>query len=417
MRRRALRCPIIQSHRVVIGVDIAKEESVAVAQMGDGTVAKPLRFTTTAEGFSKLLAYAEEATRATGATGFVVSLEPTGHYGWPLVCWLSSCGVEVFRVEPLHTSRVKELYDGTRRKTDAKDAVIIADLCRRGLCGPWVIQTGPFAELRVLSRRRQQLTKQRNAAKNRLHRHVDVVFPELRRLFAEMTSATVLALLSAVQTPAELLALTDEGLLELLVRASRGQLGEERAEALRRAAQASIGTTAGLEGHRLAIRQAVAELAHIQGQLREVEAAMHRQLEAVPYARRMLSIPQMGAITVATLLGELGDFKGYRHAAQLLKMAGLDLVEQSSGQLRGKRYISGKGRSYARQLLYLAALRMGNSVLAEPRRRMVETNKVQPTKAAVANSCRLLRILHALVRDDRAFDTTRFAPADLGQAA
>ena len=48
-------------------------------------------------------------------------------------------------------------------------------------------------------------------------------------------------------------------------------------------------------------------------------------------------------------------------------MAGLDLVETSSGKLRGKRYISGDGRSYALQLLYLAALRMGKSVLAESR--------------------------------------------------
>ena len=417
MRRRTLRCPIIQSNRVVIGVDIAKEQSVAVAQMGDGTVARPLRFITTAEGFTKLVAYAEEATKVSEATGFVVSLEPTGHYGWPLVCWLSSRGVEVFRVEPLHTSRVKELYDGTRRKTDNKDAVIIADLCRRGLCRRWVIQTGPFAELRVLSRRRQELTKQRNSAKNRLHRHMDVVFPELRRLFAKMTSKTVLALLAAVQTPAELLALAHEELTALLVRASRGQLGEERARALRQAAQASIGTTEGLEGHRLAIRQAVEELAHISNQLQEVEAAMSRQLEAVPYAKRMLSIPQVGAITAATLLGELGDFKGYRHAAQLLKMVGLDLVETSSGKLRGKRYISGKGRSYARQLLYLAALRMGKSVLAGPRHRMVEVNKVQPTKAAVANSCRLLRILHALVRDDVDFEPARVTPAEVLRAA
>jgi transposase len=413
MRRRTLRCPIIQSNRVVIGVDIAKRQSVAVAQMGDGTVAKARRFTTTAEGFASLVAYGQEAVKESGATGFVVSLEPTGHYGWPLVCWLVGQGVEVFRVEPLHTKRVKELYDGTRRKTDTKDAVIIADLCRRGLCRPWQVQVGPFAELRVLARRRQQLVKHRSAATNRLHRHLDVVFPELRRLFAKLTSATVLALLRMAPHPAAVRSLSLERLTELIRAVSRGQLGEERARALREAASRSVGATEGLSAHALAIRHAVEELDHVRVQLLDVEVAMRRQLEAVPYAKRMLSIRRLGAITVATLLGEFGDFKGYRRAAQLIKKAGLDLVEISSGQHRGKRHISRKGRAYARQMLYLAALRLGGSALAEPRRRMVEDHKVHPTKAAMANACRLLRILHALVRDDVDFDVGRYATVEV----
>jgi transposase len=417
MRRRTLRCPIIQPDRVVIGVDIAKKDSVAVAQMGDGTLTKPLRFETSAAGFHALLAYAERAVRASGARGFVVALEPTGHYGWPLVCWLLERGVEVFRVEPLHTSRVKELYDGTRRKTDAKDAVIIADLCRRGLCGLWRVQTGAFAELRVLTKRRQQLVKQRSAAVNRLHRHLDVVFPELQRLFAKTISATVLALLQVAPLPSAVLAMELDALTELLLRASRGQLGQERAVQLRQAALTSIGTREGTAAHTLAIRHAAEELAHTRRQLQDVEGEMLRQLAAVPYARRLSSIPGLGRITTATLLGEFGDLRGYRRAAQLIKMAGLDLVEISSGQLRGKRHISRRGRSYARQMLYLAALRLGNGVLAEPRRRMVEDHKVEPMKAAVANVCRLLRIIHALARDDVDFEAGRYEPAEVSSAA
>lgn len=406
MRRRTLCSPTIQSKIVVIGVDIAKNDSVAVAQAGDGTLAKPLKFKTSTEGFAELLRYAKRSVKSSKSQGFVVSLEPTGHYGLPLLSWLLSQGVTVYRVEPLHTNRVKELYDGTRRKTDSKDAAIVADLCRRGVCRRWELRTGAFAELRVLTRRRQQLVKQRSAETNRLHRHLDVVFPELRGLFGKVASRTVMWLLKELQTPAELLALGLEELTALLLRGSRGQLGRERAEELRSAARATIGTTLGLQGHALAIRQVVTGLEHTLQQLGEVEKAMGQQLARVPYAERMLSIPKLGAITAASLLGELGDLRGYRRSAQLVKMAGLDLVETSSGQRRGKRYISRRGRAYARQMLYLAALRMGGGVLKEARRRMVEENKVEPTKAAVANMCRLLRILHALVRDDVDFDAS-----------
>ena len=86
MRRRTRRCPIIQSNVVVIGVDIAKDDNVAVAQLGDGSTLKPLKFKTSVEGFERLLAYAKRASRM--SAGFVIGLEPTGHYGKPLLRWL-----------------------------------------------------------------------------------------------------------------------------------------------------------------------------------------------------------------------------------------------------------------------------------------------------------------------------------------
>lgn len=415
MRRRTRRCPIIQSNVVVIGVDIAKDDNVAVAQLGDGSTLKPLKFKTSVEGFERLLAYAKRASRM--SAGFVIGLEPTGHYGKPLLRWLQAREVEVRRVEPLHVNRMKELIDGTRRKTDAKDAVVIAELCRQGQCGRWRVLEGPFAELRVLSRRREQLVKQQVQCRNRLHRHLDEVFPELRGVFSNLLSATALALLAVVCTPAGVLATPEAELEELIRRASRGQLGLERVQELRAAAERSVGSPDALSSHRLAIRQTVADLSYLRGQLRELERELERQLRRVPYAPRLLSVPKLGVLTAATLLGELGDLRDFDRAAKLVKMAGLDLVEHSSGKRQGRRHISRRGRAYARQMLYLAALRMGNGVLAGPRRRMVEQNKITPAKAAIANACRLLRILHALVRDGVDFDATRHGVEEVAQAA
>lgn len=399
MRRRTPRCPMIQPDRIVIGVDIAKTNNVAVAQFGDGTEAKPKTFKTNRQGFETLIRYAQRAVQHAKATGFVVAFEATGHYGQPLLAWLTDKDIPVMRVEPLHTSRFKEIYDGTRRKTDAKDAAIIATLCRQGTYRPWRILAPPFAELRALSKRRQQLTKQRAATKNRLQRHLDVVFPELRTLFSDITCKTACLMLSRAPLPQDLLACDIEMLGALLRKASRGRLGIERARKIQQAARDSIGAKHAPQSHRIAIQQAVAELMHLQPLIDEVERAMKAQLGHIDYARHLLSIPKIGTITVATLLGEFGDLRGYRHSAQLIKMAGLDLIESSSGKKRGQRRISRRGRSYARQILYLAALRLGGGALAEQRRRMVEENKLPPVKAAVANCCRLLRIMHALVRD------------------
>lgn len=407
MKIRTLRSPCIQSDRIVIGVDIAKSTCVAVAQTGDGQVSKPLKFGTSRSGFEKLRTFALSMVEAKRATDFVVALEPTGHYGVPLVKWLEGQGIEVMRVEALHTNRFKELVDGTRRKTDAKDAAAIAMLCRQGTYRPYRLLTGVYADLRVLSRRREQLVKQRSQATNRLHRHLDEVFPELPKLFDRM-GPTLLALLEEASSPKAILDMPVGELATHLRAASRGNLGLERAHEIREAADMSVGSSIAAEAHRLAIRQLVEDSSHLHGQIGEVEREMKARLAQVPYADDLLSIPRLGVITLATLLGEFGDLRDFDRAAKLIKHAGLDLVESSSGARKGKRHISRRGRRYARQMLFLAALRMGGA-FALARARLLARDK-EPMVAAVANMCRLLRVMHAIVREGVPYDPAHGQP-------
>lgn len=408
--RRTRPCPPINPDTLVIGVDIAKALHVAVALASDGRSARPHRFAPTREGFESLNTYAGDSARRLGASGFVVALEPTGHYAETLVRWLAGQSVTTYSVQPLHTHRAKVLLDGSSRKTDPKDAEVVAMLCRQGLARPYRVPVGPFAVLRVASHQRQQLVKRRSQVVNRLHRHVDVVFPELRELFSKIESRTSLWVLKTMPAPPDVLAWTLEDLSDALYKASRGQLGTERAQQLVDAASSSVGVTEALAAHRLAIRQLLVELEHVLGQLAEVEGQMEAALAQVPYAALLRSIPGLGKVTTATLLGEFGDLRNFKVAKQLISMAGLSLVESSSGQHQGHHHIGRNGRAYARQMLYLAALRVGWGFLAEPRRRKVEDRKGSATKAAVANMARLLRVMHAIVRDSRPFDSARFTP-------
>ncbi|MCB9762272.1 MAG: IS110 family transposase [Alphaproteobacteria bacterium] len=396
----------------MIGVDVAKWNHVAVAALDDGWMAKPERFTNDVEGFSALWRYCEEAVREVERyTEFVVGFEPTGHYGEALARWLSERGVKLFQVQPLHTKRAKELYDGTWRKTDAKDAALVADLCRQGKAKPWRPPQGVFAELRLLGRTREQMVKRRSQVLNRVHRHVDVLFPELPKLFGKMDSPACLWWLRTVPTPEEVLAARRRTLIKGLHKASHHNLGEERVDALRAAAKRSVGIRDGARGHRAVLMQHLDELDQLTASRCAIEAEMVGRLEQVDYAPNLLSIPRLGATTTAILLGEFGDLRGYRHSRQLMSMAGLDLVEVSSGNkpaedVEPSRIISRRGRRYLRQVLYLASLRMGMDALAGPRARMLDA-KVIPKKAVLANACRLVRVMHALVRDGAFFDAAR----------
>lgn len=399
-------------------MDVAKEKLVGRAVAADGRTGKPLTFGCHLPGFESLLAYAQRSASSLGTSGFVMAMEPTGHYGEPLAAWLKAQGVEVFAVQPLKTARAKELYDGTWRKTDEKDALVIADLARRGLGNPWRLQTGPFAALRVLTRRREQLVEQRRQVVNRIHRHRDVLFPELRTLFPKLEGRASRWVLRNVPAPAAVREMGIEALSEKLSETSRGQLGRKRAEVMLEAAQRSVGVPEAAESHWFALRQLLDELEGLLTRLKAVEQEMAAQLAAVPYAPRLLTVPGFGPVIVASLLGEFGDLRNYRVAGQLIKMAGLDLAESSSGERQGHHHISRRGRPYARQLLFMAALTAGKVELAQRRQRLVDERGKPGRVAAVANACALLRISHALVRDEQDFDPTRHAPksAEVRQA-
>lgn len=79
--------------------------------------------------------------------------------------------------------------------------------------------------------------------------------------------------------------------------------------------------------------------------------------EETPEGTCLLTIPGVNAVTAATFLGAIGDPRAYESSAQVLKMAGLSLVERSSGLLKGKERISKRGRPVLRRHAFLFALR------------------------------------------------------------
>jgi transposase len=80
-------------------------------------------------------------------------------------------------------------------------------------------------------------------------------------------------------------------------------------------------------------------------------------LKRLPEAKFLLTIPGVAEVTAATFLGCVGDVRVYESSKQILRLAGLSLVEASSGTRKGRERISKRGRPVLRRYAYLLALR------------------------------------------------------------
>ena len=79
------------------------------------------------------------------------------------------------------------------------------------------------------------------------------------------------------------------------------------------------------------------QLEMIDGFIAEIEAEMVAILLRISYSARLLSIKGLGVVSVAGIIGEVGDFMKFGTQSEIMKLAGLDLYEISSGKRRGER--------------------------------------------------------------------------------
>lgn len=142
----------------------------------------------------------------------------------------------------------------------------------------------------------------------------------------------------------------------------------------------------------------------LERQLDDVTTALATEIEQSPVWRAqddlLQSVPGVGPIVSATLLGELPELGRLSHK-EIAKLVGVAPLARDSGTMRGKRIVWG-GRAPVRSVLYLAALCAcrWNPTIRVFYARLRAAGK--PVKVAlVACARKLLTMLNAMVRDNQ----------------
>jgi len=400
----------INPSTLIVGVDIAKELQWARFTDYRGLeLGKAVKFTNNKDGFANILASIETTCKLSGLEQVIVGMEPTGHYWKPLANYLNLHGLRVVMVNPYHTKRAKELDDNSPTKSDRKDSLTIARLVRDGRYYEVYLPRDVYAELRVLSNTRLSLIKRQNGLKNTITAVMDEYFPEIKKVFKHpLKGKASLQILKSCPFPELILALGIEGVLAEIKKAVKRAVGRKKACELVEAAERSIGVNYGLTGSHLKLRLLIEELELLTIQLEQVKEEMDLALSKTGHKDLLLSIPGVGIVNAASFLGEIGDPLRFDHPNQISRMAGYNLVEDSSGQHQGRTVISKRGRKNLRSILYQMALVMvaRNNEMKELYQYLKKRpdNPLKKKQALVVISKKAVTIIYNLVKKQARYE-------------
>ena len=399
---RGKRVRTVKEGTLIVTIDVGMTTNTGYCTTTDGRDIKPFRFGNTREGLDKLWSMVVSTRNRFNCIEVMVGYESTGPYAEPLVQYLMDKPATIVQVNPLHTKRIKELNDNSPRKTDDKDPRVIADVLRLGHALSVIVPEGDAAYLRRLNNARERHVGERTALLNQLQQLVFLIFPEFRTVFNDVTVKTARHLLKNYTTPATIAGLNKDDLGEEIRKRSMGKFGMKEAEALINLARDTVGIKEGAAGMVMDIRHILVQLQSVNGFIEEIETEMKKTLERIPSSARILSLHGLGVVTVGGLIGEVGDFLKFRTQSEIMKLAGLDLFEISSGKRKGQRHISKRGRSLLRKILYNAAVGTirKNGIMCDSYERLIGRGMVR-TSALIVIAKKLLRIIHAMMRDGR----------------
>ena len=224
---------------------------------------------------------------------------------------LTAAEYQVFAINPLAAARYRDRHHVSGAKSDASDAKLLADLVRtdrhnhRRVAG----DTDAAEAIKVLARAHQNLIWARTRHTNSLRSALREYYPAALEAFDDLADRDALAVLGRAPTPADARRLSLSKIRSALKAAGRQRNLDSRAlqiqELLRTeqlAAPAAVTAAFGAS-----TRAAVGIIAELNHQISHLEAELATHFEAHPDADIYRSLPGLGVILGARVLGESGD--------------------------------------------------------------------------------------------------------------
>jgi transposase len=316
---------------------------------------------------------------------------------------LNAVGYQVYAINPMAASRYRDRHVVSGAKSDAGDAKVLADLVRTDRHNHRRLASDSAAvdAIKVLARAHQSLVWARTRHSNVLRAGLRQYYPAALAAFPDLDGRDALAVLHRAPRPDQGAALSVSKISALLKSAGRQRYIDHRAREIQ----------AALRSHQLAAPDpiatalaasttaTVAVLTVLNTQIGELETQLAAHFEAHPDADIYLSLPGLGVILGARVLGEFGDDPNrYTDAKSRKNYAATSPITVASGRKRTvvARYVKNRRLYDAIDAWAYASLRSSPGARAFYDHRRASDDTHHQALRALGN--RLVGILHGCLR-------------------
>ena len=252
---------------------------------------------------------------------------------------LVAAGYQVFAVNPMSTSRYRDRHSTSRAKSDPGDAKVLADMVRtdRHNHRPVAGDSELAEAIKVLARAHQSMIWSRGRQTNFLRSTLREFYPAALVAFDNLTSGDALEVLRVAPTPTLGAGLSRSKIAAALKRGGRLRRVEQRAEEIQEALRtpqlqgsAIVATAMGTS-----VSATAAVIVTMNVQIAELTKELDAGFEQHPDAEVVRSLPGLGTILSARVLGEFGDEPNRYATAKCRKnYAGTSPITRASGTKR-----------------------------------------------------------------------------------
>jgi transposase len=250
---------------------------------------------------------------------------------------LAEAGYQVYAINPFAVSRYRDRHAVSGAKSDPGDALVLADLVRtdRHQHRPLAADSELAEAVKLLARAHQSLIWTRQREQNRLRSTLREYYPAALEAFADrLAEREALAVLARAPTPEQGRTLSRSALQATLRRAGRRRNLEARAADIQTALRGpQLAAAPRLErAFAASVSASVAVLSTLVEQIRQLERELAEAFLEHPDAEILCSLPGLGVILGARVLGEFGDAPNrYQDGKRRRCYAGTAPITRASG--------------------------------------------------------------------------------------
>lgn len=328
-----------------------------------------------------------------------------------LIRALVAAGYRVLAVNPLAVDRYRDRHRVSGAKSDPGDARVLADMVRTDAHQhrPVAADSDLAEAIKLVARSHQSAIWSRRRLANQVRSALREYYPAALTAFDDLTSSDAIEVLAIAPTPEQGRSLSRSKIASALRRGGRQLNIDSKAVKVQTALRTDqLGQPSTVTGAYAAIVASLTQvIAAHNHQIAELEAVLDEHFGQHPDAAIFRSLPGLGVVTGARVLGEFGDEPDrYADAKARRNYAGTSPLTVASGTRRIVRARHIRNRRLADALHWWAfnAITRSPGARALYDRRRAAGDTHSGALRVVAN--RLVAILHGCLRTRTPYDET-----------